>query len=290
MVFAIDHESKKVIATIQNEGTTEQYECIISACENPVCTCGSIYLELIPEQTQNEGDRPLLCRRVSIDINQKILEYKGKGKTPIDDMDFAKLFLYAFDENDFKFLHERQFKFKNQITESLSVDLIDAYFDYAKVENDGLMSAYNDVLPYADQLLITIEDKQYMVFDQFCLLPKCSCTDANLSIIDIDAIGKTGEELCSVSLNYRKRLWKKVEGYGFSFPANSLKSAIEAQIPDIYEKLLARHIRIKAIYAHCKKIHFRPKEPLQLPRVGRNDPCPCGSGKKHKKCCLEKAS
>ena len=22
-----------------------------------------------------------------------------------------------------------------------------------------------------------------------------------------------------------------------------------------------------------------------LPRVGRNDPCPCGSGKKHKKCC-----
>lgn len=22
------------------------------------------------------------------------------------------------------------------------------------------------------------------------------------------------------------------------------------------------------------------------PKVGRNDPCPCGSGKKHKKCCL----
>lgn len=25
------------------------------------------------------------------------------------------------------------------------------------------------------------------------------------------------------------------------------------------------------------------------PKVGRNDPCPCGSGKKHKKCCLSKA-
>jgi uncharacterized protein YecA (UPF0149 family) len=23
-----------------------------------------------------------------------------------------------------------------------------------------------------------------------------------------------------------------------------------------------------------------------LPKVGRNDPCPCGSGKKYKKCCL----
>ena len=24
-------------------------------------------------------------------------------------------------------------------------------------------------------------------------------------------------------------------------------------------------------------------------RVGRNDPCPCGSGKKYKHCCLAKA-
>lgn len=23
-------------------------------------------------------------------------------------------------------------------------------------------------------------------------------------------------------------------------------------------------------------------------KVGRNDPCPCGSGKKYKKCCLDK--
>lgn len=33
-----------------------------------------------------------------------------------------------------------------------------------------------------------------------------------------------------------------------------------------------------------------PPTPVQLsrrpPRVGRNDPCPCGSGKKFKKCCL----
>ena len=25
------------------------------------------------------------------------------------------------------------------------------------------------------------------------------------------------------------------------------------------------------------------------PKVGRNDPCPCGSGKKHKHCCLRAA-
>lgn len=27
-----------------------------------------------------------------------------------------------------------------------------------------------------------------------------------------------------------------------------------------------------------------------MSKVGRNDPCPCGSGKKYKKCCEEKLS
>jgi preprotein translocase subunit SecA len=31
------------------------------------------------------------------------------------------------------------------------------------------------------------------------------------------------------------------------------------------------------------------KEPLKKKvKVGRNDPCPCGSGKKYKNCCLDK--
>jgi SEC-C motif-containing protein len=33
--------------------------------------------------------------------------------------------------------------------------------------------------------------------------------------------------------------------------------------------------------------HHEPQQPLvrEAPKVGRNDPCPCGSGKKFKKCC-----
>ncbi len=33
--------------------------------------------------------------------------------------------------------------------------------------------------------------------------------------------------------------------------------------------------------------HHGPQTPfVAATKVGRNDPCPCGSGKKHKKCCL----
>jgi uncharacterized protein YecA (UPF0149 family) len=28
-----------------------------------------------------------------------------------------------------------------------------------------------------------------------------------------------------------------------------------------------------------------PQQPVRSEKIGRNQPCPCGSGKKHKKCC-----
>ena len=34
---------------------------------------------------------------------------------------------------------------------------------------------------------------------------------------------------------------------------------------------------------------LNPQEPLfAMPKAGRNDPCPCGSGLKYKRCCLDK--
>ncbi|MDI6856693.1 MAG: DUF1186 domain-containing protein, partial [Candidatus Thermoplasmatota archaeon] len=38
-----------------------------------------------------------------------------------------------------------------------------------------------------------------------------------------------------------------------------------------------------------KKVKTKPFKPLETKskrkKIGRNDPCPCGSGKKYKKCC-----
>ena len=79
------------------------------------------------------------------------------------------------------------------------------HFDYHEVEQNGLMSAYNDVLPYGDQMQITINEQECFVLDQYCLLPKCPCSDVTLSLMAIDVAGKSGEELCSVEVNYRKK-------------------------------------------------------------------------------------
>ncbi|MGC8495572.1 MAG: YecA family protein [Syntrophobacteraceae bacterium] len=288
MLFSVDQESKKVIATILCGGRIEKYECLISACPNPVCTCNGVYLELIPLLSRNEDASPLHPHRVNIDIEDKALVQEGSFKTPKEDLEFANLFLPALSDSDYTFLHKMRFEFKNKVTEEASVESIDASFDYYQVESDGLMYAYNDVLPYGNQLIVILDDKRCIVMDQFCLLSKCSCSDTTLSIMPIGEIGDIGSELCAFSVNYRKKQWNEFENHSSSLSAKGVESAIETQIPDFYEKLLNRHIKLKEIYVHCKKQHFKSKQPLEISEVGRNAPCPCGSGKKYKKCCLGK--
>lgn len=47
-----------------------------------------------------------------------------------------------------------------------------------------------------------------------------------------------------------------------------------------WDKLLTKE-RQKELY----KIEKSSKTIVKPPKIGRNDPCPCGSGKKYKKCC-----
>jgi len=289
MILKVDNESKNIIVTVQNGGRIEKYECIISACKNPVCTCGVACLDLIPTQIEDKTNEQLPPRKVEIDIVEKSLGFKNKKNIPKEELKFAELFLSKLDENDFRILYRSHFAFKNKISEEASLDSIDAYFEYHEVEYNGLMSAYNDVLPYGNQLLLTLNEKECIIIDQYCLLPKCSCTDTILNIFSIDKVGKTGKELCVVSLDYRKKQWKLIEECSFPVTLKTVKTASEDQHPTIYKQLHKRHIKLKAIYAHCKKKDYSPKEELQLPKVDRNDPCPCGSGKKYKKCCLRKS-
>ena len=285
MVFEIDKDSEKIFATIQSNDTAEKYECSLLSCNNPVCACHTVYLNLSPLQYDSEKGYLLSSHGIDIDVIEKKLAYRNEKKIPKDELAFAEFFLSKLDDSDFQFLYGSYFVYKNDITEKASLDAIDAYFDYEEVEKEGLMYAYNDVLPYGDQLLVTIDGRNCIIFDQYCLLPKCPCTDTNLNIMLVETLGEAGEELCSVSLKYAKKSWKAFEGSSDPVSVKAVRTAIEDQIPDFYQRLRKRHLKLKGIYAHCKKRNFAPKQPIQVPKVGRNDPCPCGSGKKYKKCC-----
>jgi hypothetical protein len=210
-----------------------------------------------------------------------------KDKPQLDELRFAKRFLGFLNEADFDLLSRKQYEIKNRETEEAKPDAIDARFDFLKIEQQGALSGYNAVLPFADRLQATLEGKNYRVFDQYCLRTQCLCTDTNLSITDFDESKGRGKEVCCISVNYKNNVWKMVDNGSLSLDSDALRSALENEIPDLYDTLHKRHVRLRSIYAFSKKKYSGASQPFIVPKVGRNDLCPCGSGKKFKKCCFE---
>ena len=64
-------------------------------------------------------------------------------------------------------------------------------------------------------------------------------------------------------------------------------------IEDNIEKVLhekAEFLRVNGTWLYNREARLGPAPyKATTPKVGRNDPCPCGSGKKYKQCCLLKS-
>ncbi len=53
---------------------------------------------------------------------------------------------------------------------------------------------------------------------------------------------------------------------------------------------MAARVRAAEAAFHERSSGRAPDLTRQAPKIGRNDPCPCGSGKKYKACCLNRLS
>ena len=68
---------------------------------------------------------------------------------------------------------------------------------------------------------------------------------------------------------------------------------IDPEASQAFMKLCQERAKQKASGVKLKPIFLNSINPFGLPiqnetpKVGRNDPCPCGSGKKFKKCCAK---
>jgi len=56
-------------------------------------------------------------------------------------------------------------------------------------------------------------------------------------------------------------------------------------INDLLDEAAADIPRAIIVLRKLARMRARSTEPPRLPKAGRNDPCPCGSGRKYKRCC-----
>ncbi|WP_206171742.1 SEC-C metal-binding domain-containing protein [Thiorhodococcus mannitoliphagus] len=101
-----------------------------------------------------------------------------------------------------------------------------------------------------------------------------------------DAIHVVGE-VPALRFDYRSKSWR-IATSGEEDPQLLGRIAEEVATDAFMSFFQGRHARLKALYRGYQARNARRAARI-APRqsVGRNDPCPCGSGKKYKKCCLD---
>ncbi|MEE9258241.1 MAG: SEC-C metal-binding domain-containing protein, partial [Nitrospinaceae bacterium] len=67
---------------------------------------------------------------------------------------------------------------------------------------------------------------------------------------------------------------------------NDMVLELNRSIPDLFDILKKRYKEVKTIGEEIMKT--KPRKMFGAQKIGPNDSCPCGSGKKYKKCCAQK--
>ncbi len=291
MVFVIDPQTQCLIARVPRNGGVEEFGCDAKACGNPACRCMTVTIDMrgsasrTPDQpTPTEPDHT-----VSVDLGTRTIDAAFRNTATPAGIAFAEALLAAMEDADFDLLGDLHYEIKSRATEEAKADEIDAHFDYDEIEQLSIMQSYNDILPFAETMQVVAGGVEYVVLDMHCVKPGCRCTEALLSLLPVEDEGGPLKSAGAVSVDYAARTWAPVEDEPLPCDVAAFKRTMESAFPDIYGKLHARHKRLRAIYAHCRKradaamTHSIPQQ-----SAGRNDPCPCGSGKKFKKCCMGK--
>ena len=155
----------------------------------------------------------------------------------------------------------------------------------------GMCVGWTELFPKSKAWIFEHEGVQILVDDQYCATASCTCSDVMLSFFRIERRAPDDSEgvLLGVVRHDLRTGRRKLES---ATPGSSAKTilplteALFKTLPMISEELDRRIIFMRgfAEWLAEHRLAERAKPVAMVP--GRNEPCPCGSGRKYKKCCL----
>ena len=287
MVFDIDLRTRRLAASVADGRGVAEFDCIADACRNPACRCLTVtvtFRPCAPATAARQGTPREYV--VSVDLGTKAIDAKFRESASQSDLAFAGTLLAAMEPADFDLLGRLHYAIKSRETERARPADISAHFDFDEVERSSILQAYNDILPFAETMQLVVDGIEYVALDQYCVRSGCRCTDAHLNFVALADGSEALQTAGVVSIDYQAGTWDLVENEPAPRDMAAFKRCLESTTPGLYGMLRARHKKLRAIYSHCRK---RARAAVPEEPAGRNDPCPCGSGRKFKKCCIGKS-
>ncbi len=250
------------------------------ACQSPTCPCKVLDLCFRPVSDSTEPSR--FGRRLSLDLGTREIAEGGSA----GDRLFAEALMAQLEPGDWDVLESIFTLRKKELYEAAALTELDCEFAVDEIEGKGLLVSYNDVLPFHNRPRFEVDGTWYLAVDQHPLGRSTQTVDPVVTFCafgpDADDGPDEAREQFSISLDLTRRRWQPYDTIvPPAAPAERVVSAFLEQFD--YDFLAERERILRALYRRNHGRQLGPVVPTE--KVGRNDPCPCGSGKKYKKCC-----
>lgn len=125
-------------------------------------------------------------------------------------------------------------------------------------------------------------ERRFLADELYCLAPGCDCDETVVDFIELlgddDSRGIGGVRL-------HARDWAEM--------GRVVEPAEAELLSTLWGEFRRRHVDRERLWSHREHLRralaaSNAARPSAKARVGRNEPCPCGSGQKYKRCCMDK--
>lgn len=284
-MFSVDKKQGNCRFSFHYQEKEYDFAGKIKICPNPVCTCNKV--DILFKEDGDFINEPLAFE---FNIEDSTLN-KGKELKENEKI-FFENFSRELNESGSEIISKIYLEHKLFFSENSKLEEIEASFPRADIEESALI-AYHEILPYGMWLSVRLNNTDFLLMDYYCINLRCDCRKTLIHILINDADAKN-DDTARVWYNYKKNSWSVEDEGSPDYPhVNDLIDQIKSKYPNISRTIDSRHDKLKRLYQlylERENISSDANASVEIRRkkIGRNEPCPCGSGKKFKKCCIEK--
>jgi hypothetical protein len=280
----------------------------VDLCENPSCPCTEAQLHALPiddraekaryddghllvtwRSQPGEKPRPEGPAHLTLDIMTGVVQAKDGAELP------AMVAPFFVEPLPYWVLDALWARWR---APRLSTEHIDWQAQALEHWEPGVLLSTMLAFPEERFDCYVLDGKQYQVDTLFSVEPDRPCTEAVLSVLEWSEDRKRAEERGDARLPLETMMPRGFEGRGLSSEAfvhlylewRRRNVPAEERIVELRDMTRQRGLELHQLVERRRARNASRNPPPSPPAaslagVGRNEPCPCGSGKKYKRCC-----
>jgi len=257
-------------------GTTDDAIVYMYLCDNPECPCNTLTLSVHTATVTDDGKETMGKYKVVLDLSDGAFVHdESHHSEPTPEWIASKL------TDSLETFRDRRDRIRGQRDREQWRTLPRQKLE--TMMGSGLLESHCKVFPYDWDLLTEVDGRYYWLNDTYCMNSDCPCRDIAFHVVEL---GESEKQLGTVTVELGD--WKHP-----TFEGDSNLARIWDDF--IFQRGSRREVKKR--FHEMKRASKAIKKSLVVPtpinvtggrKIGRNAHCPCGSGRKYKRCCGKK--